>query len=152
VKGYEPDFGAVIEVVDSVSKLYGGALQRFRILSRNRKIQYLFFAGPRHVWIIPPQATTTELTSYGLRSIDVIADEDMCLPGFEYHFLDETEDPPVFVSQIPDGYAGPVSDVDDSRADASRWLDRLPVVEAFRKKILDGRTRCELHASDDFWF
>ena len=136
VKGFEPDFGAVIEVVDSVSKLYGGALRRFRILSRNRKIQYLFFAGPRQVWIIPPQATTTELTSYGLRSIDVIADEDMCLPGYEYHFLDETEHPPVFVSQIPEGHAGPVSEVDDSRADASPWLDRLPVVQEFRRKVL----------------
>jgi hypothetical protein len=142
VKGYEPDFNAVIEVSDSVSKLYGGALQRYRILSRNRKIQYLFFAGPRHVWIIPPQTTTTELTDYGLRSIDVITDEDMCLPGFEYHFLDENEYPPVFVSQIPDGYAGPASDVDGDRADTSRWLDRLPVVQEFRRKILGRIDSC----------
>jgi hypothetical protein len=89
------------------------------------------------VWIIPPQATTTELTSYGLRSVDVIADEDMCLPGYEYHFLDETEDPPVFVSQIPEGYAGPVNEVDDSRADASPWLNQLPVVQEFRRRVLE---------------
>jgi hypothetical protein len=136
VKGFEPDFDAVLETVASTSKLYGGELRRFRILSRNRKIQYLFFAGPRHVWIIPPQATTTQLTSYGLRSIDVIADEDLCIPGYEYHFLDESEDPPVFHSQIPEGYAGAVSEVDDSRADASAWLDQLPVVQEFRRKLL----------------
>ena len=140
VKGFEPDFDAVLESTESRSKLYGGTLQRFRLLSRNRRIQYLFFAGPRHVWIAPPQATTTELTSFGLRSIDAIADEDMCIPGYEYHFLDEAEDPPVFVSQIPEGFAGPVSEVDDSRADASSWLDRMPVVQEFRRTVL-GRAQ-----------
>jgi hypothetical protein len=137
VKGFEPDFeGGVIERGTLGSRLYGGKLGRFRILSRNRRIQYLFFAGPRHVWIIPPQATTTELSSYGLRTIDVIADEDLCCPGFEYHFMDDSEDPPVQVSQIPEGFAGEPSEVDPSRADASAWLDRLPVVREFRRKVL----------------
>jgi hypothetical protein len=137
VKGYEPDFErGVIERGSLGSRLYGGRLGRFRILSRNRRIQYLFFAGPRHVWIIPPQTTTTELSSYGLRTIDVIADEDLCCPGFEYHFVDDSEDPPVLVSQIPEGFAGEPSEVDPSRADASAWLDRLPVVREFRRKVL----------------
>lgn len=135
--GFEPDFGAgVIEVSESTSKLYGGRLQRFRILSRNRQVQYLFIAGPRHAWIIPPQATTTEIMSYGVRTIDVIADEDLCVPGYEYHFVDESEDPPVWFSQIPRGFAGAASEVDASRADASRWLDQLPVIREFRRKIL----------------
>lgn len=136
-RGFEPDFDhGVLETYESTSSLYGGPLHRFRILSRNRKIQYLFFAGPRQVWIIPPQALTTELSSYGVRTIDVLADEDLCVPGYEYHYLDETEDPPVFVSQIPPGFAGEVSEVDSARADASPWLDALPVVREFRRKIL----------------
>ena len=45
-------------------------------------------AGPRHAWIIPPQATTTELSTYGVRTVDVEADEDVFVPGFEYHFMD----------------------------------------------------------------
>ena len=60
--GFEPDFRAgVLETSRARSTLYGGTLRRFRILSRNRRVQYLFMAGPRHVWIIPPQTTTTEL-------------------------------------------------------------------------------------------
>jgi hypothetical protein len=136
-KGFEPDFErGIIEVSTSKSKLYGGSLKRFRMLSKNRKIQYLFFAGPNSVWIIPPQTTAANLTSYGVRAIDVIADEDLCIPGYEYHFLDDSEDPPVLVSQIPEGYAGAASEFDPSRADASPWLDRIPVIREFRRKIL----------------
>jgi hypothetical protein len=139
-KGFDPDFErGVIEVSTSKSKLYGGRLKRFRMLSKNRKIQYLFFAGPHSVWIIPPQTTAANLTSYGVRAIDVIADEDLCIPGYEYHFFDDSEDPPVLVSQIPEGFAGAANEFDPSRADASPWLDRLPVIREFRRKILKDR-------------
>jgi len=138
-KGFEPDFEhGVIEISASKSKLYGGRLKRFRVLSKNRRIQYLFFAGRRNTWIIPPQTTAPDLTSYGVRPIDVIADENLCIPGYEYHFIDECADPPVLVSQIPEGFAGERSDVDPSRADASPWLNRLPVIREFRRKVLDN--------------
>ena len=39
--------------------------------------------------------------------IDVLGDDDLCIPGYEYHFLDDSEDPPVMFSQIPEGFAGP---------------------------------------------
>jgi hypothetical protein len=140
--GFEPDFKAgLIERSTSTSGLYGGKVRRFRILSRNREIQYLFFAGPKQVWIIPPQATTTELSSYGVRTVDVIADEDAFVPGYEYHFMDESEDPPVLHTQIPEGYAGRPSPQDESRVDASPWLDRLPVIAEFRRKVLGTRKR-----------
>jgi hypothetical protein len=136
-KGFEPDFEhGVIEVSTSKSKLYGGRLKRFRMLSKNRKIQYLFFAGPRNIWITPPQTTAANLTSYGVRAIDVIAAEGLCIPGYEYHFVDDSEDPPALMSQIPEGFAGAASEFDPSRADASPWLDRLPVIREFRRKIL----------------
>jgi hypothetical protein len=142
VRGFEPDFArGILEVSESSSRLYGGRVRRFRILSRNREIQYLFLAGPRHVWIIPPQATTTELSSYGVRTIDVVADDDLFVPGYEYHFMDETEDPPVLHSQIPERYVGAASEVDPSRADASAWLDRLPIVREFRRVVLGERAR-----------
>lgn len=137
VPGYEPDFDkGIVEKAESTSVLYGGRLERYRILSKNRRIQYLFFSGPLQVWIIPPQATTTELSSFGVRTVDVVVDDDLCCPGYEYHFLDETEDPPVFYSQIPKGFAGPAGAHDPDRADASPWLDRMPVIQEFRSKVL----------------
>ncbi|MEZ4217901.1 MAG: hypothetical protein R3E88_15555 [Myxococcota bacterium] len=140
-KGYEPDFrGGALETLLTKSSLYGGPLGRHRILSRNRRIQYTFIAAPRHVWLLPPQALTTELSSYGVRTIDVVADDDLFVPGYEYHFVDDTQDPPALYSQIPDGYAGAQSPHDDAKADASPWLDALPVVQEFRRVVL-GRSR-----------
>lgn len=140
VPGFEPDWSkGIIEVGHSKSAMYGGELQRFRILSRNRKVQYLFIAGPKHVWIIPPQATTTELSSYGVRTIDVVADEDLFVPGYEYHFYDENADASEHFSQIPEGFAGELSEHDNDRADASAWLDLIPVIREFRRKVLRQR-------------
>jgi hypothetical protein len=137
--GFEPDFErGVVDVGRSHSKLYGGALRRFRILSKNREIQYLFIAGPRSGWIIPPQSLSANLTSYGVRAVEVVADERLCIPGFEYHFVDTSGRRPVLVSQIPAGFAGEPSRVDPSRADASRWLEQLPVIREFRRKLLDA--------------
>ena len=137
VKGFEPDFTkGIVEVSEMKSAMYGGMLDRFRILSRNRKIQYLFTAGPKHVWIIPPQALTTELSSYGVRTVDVVADEDLFVPGYEYHFFDESADESEHFSQIPEGFAGELSEHDNDRADASAWLDQIPVIREFRKKVL----------------
>ena len=135
--GYAPDFAAgVVERAASTSKLYGGRVRRFRILSHNREIQFLFFAGRRHVWLAPPQATTTELSSFGLRTLDVEAPEDLSLPAYEYHYMDDSTDPPELMSQIPPGFAGPPSPADPSRADASRWIESMPVVRSFRRHIL----------------
>jgi hypothetical protein len=140
VAGYEPDFRrGVIERSESKSVMFGGRIQRFRILSVNQRIQYLFFAGPDNVWIVPPQATTTELSSYGVRTIDVAIDEDLCVPGYEYHYLDETVDPPVAHSQIPAGFVGQENPHDPDRSDASPWLNRLPVIQAFRRQVLGRR-------------
>jgi len=134
-RGYEPDFArGVLERASSRSRLYGGRLGRYRIASRNRRIQYLFFAGPHQVWIVPPQATTRELSSYGVRTVDVHAPEELCVPGFEYHFCEGGE----LVSQIPEGYVGAAAPNDPARADASPWLEQLPVVREFRKRVLGG--------------
>ncbi len=137
--GFEPDFArGVLERAATTSNLYGGRVRRFRVLSKNRRIQWLFFASPRHAWVMPPQATTTELSSYGVRTVDVIADEDLCVPGYEYHYW-ESDDPPVLVSQIPAGFVGPASPLDESRSDASAWLERLPVIHAFRRALAGPR-------------
>ncbi len=138
VAGYEPDFDrGVLETARFKSRLYGGTLRRFRIVSKNRRIQYGFFAGPKHVWIVPPQATTTELSSYGVRTVDVIADDDLFLPGYEYHYvIDENGGQPILHSQIPKGFVGPMCPHDDQKADASPWLDRIPVIREFRRKVL----------------
>ena len=136
-RGFEPDFGrGVLEVSSSTSRLYGGKLRRFRILSSNRRVQYLFMAAPRHVWIVPPQATTTEISSYGVRTVDVVADEELFVPGYEYHGGESAEEECGPDGQIPEGFAGEVSEHDASRADASAWLDRLPVIREFRRRIL----------------
>lgn len=137
VKGYEPDFSRAsrIDVTSSHSRLYEGRVYRHRLFSKNRRMQYLFFSAPGRVWLGYPQALTTELSSYGVRTIDVNVPDDLVVPGMEYHYL-ETEDPPVWMSQIPPGYAGAVSPNDPWRADATAWLDALPVVREFRRKVL----------------
>ncbi len=139
-RGFEPDFkDGVLGSGESSSKMYGGRVRRFRIVSRNRRIQYLFFAGRKQIWISPPQATTTELSSFGLRTVDVLVDDDLCVPGYEFHYMDDSVDPPALVSQIPAGYVGKPSATDPDRADASAWLDALPVVRSFRREVLKQR-------------
>ena len=137
VSGFEPDFtNGIVEVSLSKSAMYGGKVERFRIVSRNRKVQYLFMASAQHAWIIPPQATTTELTSFGVRTVDVVADEDLFVPGYEYHYFDESVDESEHFSQIPPGFAGEQNEHDPDRADASAWLDQIPVIREFRRKVL----------------
>jgi hypothetical protein len=105
--GYAPDFArGVLEESESKSKLYGGVVRKFRVLSANGHVQYQFCASPRAAWIVPPQALTTELSSYGVRTIDVEAADDLCVPGMEYHYLDDWEDPPALHNKIPAGFAG----------------------------------------------
>jgi hypothetical protein len=137
VPGFEPDFArGIVETNRTKSNLYHGVLRRYRILSKNRAIQYLFIAGKRQVWIIPPQALTPELSTFGLRLVDVVADEDLFIPGYEYHYFDEDADPPALYSQIPKGYAGRPCAHDPNKADASPWLEALPVIRKFRKQVL----------------
>lgn len=141
-RGYAPDFDeGVAEVAESRSRLYGGRVLRFRIASCNRKVQYAFFAGPRQVWIASCQPTHGDLSSFGVRTTAVDVPDDLLLPGYEYHFIDDSEDPPRQHSQIPPGFAGAASEVDPSRADASAWLERMPVVRDFRRRVLARRLR-----------
>ena len=135
--GFAPDFGRVVEVSRSGSRMYGGAIAKLRILSQNRQIQYQFVAGPQHVWIIPAQTLTSELSSYGVRTLDVIADEDLFVPAYEYHYFEDG----ALYTQIPPGFAGPPSEVDPTRADASPWLEKLPLIQEFRRRIPDPLTR-----------
>ncbi len=138
VPGFEPDFSqtAILERSFSQSKLYGGKLKRFRILSTNQLIQYFFIAAPRHVWLFPPQATTTQLSSYGVRTIDVTADDDLFIPGYEYHHDEDTPRGVELYSQIPPGFAGPVCPHDEAKADASLWLNQISLINEFRRKCL----------------
>lgn len=134
--GFEPDFDALVDVSISRSSMYGGRIEKFRIASRNRRIQYLFVAGPDHVWIVNPQPFTVELSSYGLRTVDVIVDEDLLVPGYEFFDNAGTGE---LDDQIPPGFAGDVCPVDPDRADASPWNEQLPIIRAFRRKY--ARTR-----------
>ena len=43
---------------------------------------------------------------------------------------------PVMFSQIPEGFAGPANPLDSSRCDVSPWLDQLPVIREFKRKVL----------------
>jgi len=136
-RGFEPDFkNGVLEKQGSASRLYGGVADKYRILSVNRRVQYQFVASPTHVWVNPPQALTAEITSYGVRALHVPADDEIFVPGYEYHFVDESCDPPDVDSQIPEGFAGKPSEIDPGRADASPWIEKLPVIREFRRKVL----------------
>ncbi len=131
-RGFEPDFSrGLLEQSSAESRFFGGTLRKYRILSVNRQIQYLFFATPDHAWLTHPQALSSELSSYGVRTVDVLAPNDLAIPGYEYHA--DTD------SQIPSGYAGAPHPKDPNRADASAWLDEMPVIREFRKRILGGK-------------
>lgn len=140
-KGFEPDFdNGLLETGTSRSNLYGGEIFKHRVRSSNGVVQYQFVESPTHLWINPPQAFDTGITSYGVRALHVPADENIFIPGFEFHFIDEREDPPELFSQIPAGWAGAQSSVDPFRADASRWINALPVIREFRRKVIDRRS------------
>lgn len=130
--GYQPDFSALIDRSESRSTMYSGAITKYRIISVNRLIQYLFVAGSRHVWIVHPQPFTTEVSSYGTRTVDVIADEELFIPGYEFADIDGSGE---IDDQIPKGFAGPPCPFDPDRADASPWNENLPVIREFRSKL-----------------
>lgn len=130
--GFEPDFDSVIDVSESRSSMYGGRIDKYRIASANGLVQYLFVAGPHHAWIVNPQPFTVELSSYGLRTVDAIVDEDLLIPGYEFFDNAGTGE---LDDQIPPGFAGPVCPVDPDRADASPWNERMPVIRSFRRKF-----------------
>jgi len=136
--GFEPNFSNILDLSVSRSSMYGGRIEKYRIASRNERIQYLFVAGPTHVWIVNPQALTTELSTYGLRSVDVITDEDFCIPRYEFFDNEGTGE---IDSQIPAGFAGDPCPVDPDRTDASPWNEKMPVVKAFRRAILTSRPK-----------
>ena len=77
--------------------------------------------------------------SFGLRTVDAVVDDDLLVPAYEYHFMDHEEDPPVLITQIPEGFAGEISPHDSHRVDASRWIDAMPVMQEFRRKVLERR-------------
>jgi hypothetical protein len=137
VRGYGPDLArGVLASTLAASNLYGGRVKKTRVLSVNRLIQYQFVSSPTHVWINPPQSLTTSLTPYGTRTLDVLAPEALFVPGYEYHFMDESTEPPSLHSQIPAGFAGAPSTEDPMRADAAAWIERLPPVVEYRRRGL----------------
>lgn len=134
-RGFEPDLDrGVIEVTVAGSRFFGGELQKHRVLSRNGRIQYLFMSTPVACWLNPPQTLTCELSDYGVRVDDVFVPDELTVPAWEYH--EHGEDGEVSHSQIPEGFAGDAHPDDPDRADARAWVDRLPVIRAFRRQIL----------------
>jgi hypothetical protein len=128
-RGCAPDLArGVLETSATRSAYFGGEVRKVRVLSRDRRLQYLFFASPTHVWLAPPQTLTSELSSFGVRVHAVQAPDELSVPGYEYHSPEE--------SQIPAGFAGPAHTDDPDRADARAWLEELPIVREFRRRRL----------------
>lgn len=126
--GCAPDFvGGVLERSTTNSAYFGGAITKVRVLAQGGELQYLFFASPTHVWLAPPQPLTTALSSFGVRVHEAAAPEELSVPGYEYHSSEE--------SQIPRGFAGPQHPEDPDRADARPWLEQLPIVREFRRRL-----------------
>ncbi|MEO1700045.1 MAG: hypothetical protein AAFU73_22365 [Planctomycetota bacterium] len=129
--GYAPRLtkAGVLGRAESFSRFFGGEIQRVRIASENGRVQFLFYASPTHTWMAPPQALTSELSTYFVRVHDVTAPDDLSLPGYEYH----EEDGP---TQIPEGFAGAPHPDDPHRADAGAWLDGIGVLRKFRRRLV----------------
>ena len=135
-KGFEPDFKkGLIDTSKSSSRMYGGQITKYRIASKNRKVQYLFIFGKTQAWIIPPQPLDNLLISYGVRAVDVEMDDNLCIPGYEFHYLEFDDEPDSLYSQIPKGFVGPASEADPDRASASPWIEKLSVIKNFRKHL-----------------
>ena len=138
--GFEPDFSTgVWERAALTSSLYGGAVTRYRILSNNRQVQFSLVASERHYFVAAVQSLDTRLSSFGVRVVDAVVDEQLLLPGYDYHFLDREADPPRLHSQIPSGFAGEQSLNDPSRADTSSWLNQVPMLQVFSRLHRAGR-------------
>ena len=54
-------------------------------------------------------------------------------------FMEDGEEGATLHSQIPTGFAGAASEFDDFRADTSPWLEKMPVIREFRRKVLAKR-------------
>lgn len=132
--GYDPDFeNGLIDTSESSSFFYGGNILKSRFISKNGLIHHLIVSGPDHVWLIPPQSIMQTLTSFAVRPVDVEIDERVCLPGYDFHFLDTETDPPSWHSQIPEGFAGKPNPVDPDRADTLHWNEAMPIIQEFRR-------------------
>jgi len=134
--GFKPDFKhGLIDSSQSRSKMYGGDINKYRIASTNRQVQYLFIVGKIQAWIIPPQPLDNLIISYGVRAVDADVDEDLCIPGFEFHYYEFEDDAESLYSQIPKGFVGPPSEADPDRASASPWIEKLSIMIEFRKHL-----------------
>lgn len=145
-RGYAPDFkNGLITASASRSKLYGGRILRFRIASQNRKVQYLFMHGPHQQWLIPPQSVRPEITRYGVRPVDALTPDDLCIPGYEYHYYEDDEnEQSELVSQIPAGFVGDASSIDPMRSDASPWNNQMPVMKKFLAHYVQLRIQAKI--------
>ena len=76
--------------------------------------------------------------SYGVRTLDARVDDDLLLPGYEYHFMEDIEGEATLHTQIPPGFAGAASEFDNYRADTSPWLEKMSVIREFRRKVLSS--------------
>lgn len=146
-RGFAPDFtGGHLGFTTSSSRLYNGRIDKHRVLSENRRVQYQFVASPTHVWMNPPQTLTTEIMSFGVRTTHVSAIDEAFVPGYEFHYYDATVDPPELHSQIPHGFEGEPSPIDPTRWDASPWNEKLPMIRDFRRIVLGEKRRKKARA------
>ena len=79
------------------------------------------FQNPQH--LVETDWLQENLDDPNLRIIDCT----VYLPNY----FDETADESEHFSQIPEGFAGELSEHDNDRADASAWLDPIPVIREF---------------------
>ncbi|MBN3041300.1 MAG: hypothetical protein JW867_09225, partial [Candidatus Omnitrophica bacterium] len=140
-KGFEPDYhNGLVEVsTDSgaLADLYGGEVKKYRFLSKNKEVCYQFLAAPNIFWVNPPQAAAGELTSYGVRPIDVNFDDNAFLSGLDYYEEPDPENSVAGFSQIPQGYAGKTNDILENLSDTSKWNDKLPHIRVFKRKFIN---------------
>ena len=133
--GFEPDFaGGILEVGESKSRLYGGDVRKFRILSRERADPVPVRGGAARS-LDHPSADADD-GALELRRADARR-RDRRGPvraGLRVPLPRRGRGPPRLYSQIPPGFAGAASEVDPARADASPWLERLPVIREFRRR------------------
>ncbi|MDP3703201.1 MAG: cysteine peptidase family C39 domain-containing protein, partial [Candidatus Omnitrophota bacterium] len=127
--GYEPDFHrGVVEHFQADNPVYS-KVTSYVILSANRQVQYLFNVdGAGRVWVGGVQGTSETLIRQGVRrdNLQYVVPEELLTPAFEY------------LKQMPTGYleARNVHPRNLQYADASAFLNKISVIQEFRRHVL----------------
>jgi len=130
-EGYKPDFTSKkILRYPSRNDVYG-RITHYRILSRNKKLQYLFNVSEEGlVWIGSVQSVSKDLNRQGVRqdAPNIIVPPTLLQAPYDY--------PSEIVKNLPQGYLGDDHPGHPEYASAAKFTEKIDLVVEFRAEVL----------------